>query len=86
MEALSVYMPAFHDAFIGLTGSQAQVDAMLRAYNIYAAKAEVEESADYLMNHSSLIYLMGKEGEFLRYFPPKKSPEEMAQGLRAYLQ
>lgn len=86
VDALSAYMPAFHEAFIGLTGSREQVDAMLRAYNIYASKAELEDSTDYLMNHSSLIYFMGKDGEFLRYFPPKKSPEEMAAGLRAYLQ
>lgn len=83
--SLAAYMPAFHSKFVGLTGSQAQVDGIKRAYNIYSAKAESEASTDYLVNHSSLIYLMGPDGDFIRYFPPKRPPEEMAAGLAEIL-
>lgn len=83
--SLAAYMPAFHSKFIGLTGTQTQVDGIKRAYNIYSAKAESEASSDYLVNHSSLIYLMGPDGAFIRYFPPKRPPEEMAAGLAEIL-
>lgn len=83
--ALAAYMPAFHPKFIGLTGSVDQVKTMMRAYNIYASKAQNDASADYLVNHSSLIYLMGPDGNFIRYFPPKRPPEEMAAGLAELL-
>ncbi|MGD8327035.1 MAG: SCO family protein [Sphingomonadales bacterium] len=86
VEALAAYMPAFHPKFIGLTGSVDQVKTMMRAYNIYASKAQSDASADYLMNHSSLIYLMGPDGNFIRYFPPKRPPEELAAGLAEFLQ
>lgn len=85
VDALKDYMAAFHPKFIGLTGSVEQVDAVTQAYSIYAQKAEVEGASDYLMNHSSLVYLMGPNGEFIRYFPPGRAPEEMAAGLKKAL-
>jgi cytochrome oxidase Cu insertion factor (SCO1/SenC/PrrC family) len=37
------------------------------------------------MDHSSIVYLMDKSGEFLAHFTPDTSPEQMAETLRRYL-
>ena len=47
---------------VGLTGSQAQVDAVLGAFNAYAKKVPVD--GGYTMDHTANVYLMTGEGAF----------------------
>ena len=62
------YVEAFHPKMVGLTGSQEQIRAAAKAYRVYFAKNTSNGAADYLMDHSSIIYLMGKKGEYLTHF------------------
>ncbi len=60
--AMGDYLKAFDPRILGLTGSEAEVQQMLRAYRVYAQKGEVK-NGDYNMDHSSAIYLMDRTGE-----------------------
>ena len=40
-----------------------------RAYRVYYARVALEKS-DYTVDHSAFIYLMGRHGEYLGFFPP----------------
>ena len=53
-----------------------------RAYRVYYAKAEVEGSDDYLMDHSGFIYLMGPDGGYLSHLSHSASAGEIAEQLR----
>jgi protein SCO1/2 len=65
----------FPAGVIGLTGSQAQVDAAVKAYRAFAQKAG--EGPDYLMEHSSMVYLMDPQGRFDRALHYGLSPAQL---------
>ena len=77
------YVTSFSPALIGLTGSLEQVAATERGYHVFARKAGGGE--DYTMDHSSIIYLMGKDGRFLRHFNGDAKDSEIAEGLKQAL-
>jgi cytochrome oxidase Cu insertion factor (SCO1/SenC/PrrC family) len=81
VEALREYVPLFHPRLIGLTGSAEEVDEALRAYRVYARKAESSAAAAYLMDHSTFTYLMGPDGAYLTHFGHATTPEAMAAKL-----
>lgn len=85
VEQLASYAPHFHPRLVALTGTEQQVAAAAKVYRVYYKKAEDAGSTDYLMDHSSIIYLMGPDGGFLTHFSFGTEPGEMAEGMRKYL-
>ena len=79
------YVESFHPRMVGLTGTPEQVAAAAKVYRVYYRKAEVEGSSDYLMDHSSIVYLMGRDGKFLTHFSHGTSPQDMAKGISKHL-
>jgi protein SCO1/2 len=77
-EQLAGYVENFHPRLLGLTGTPEQIAAAARAYRVYFAKAKQGEGEPYLMDHSSIVYLMGSDGHYLGHFGPETSAEEMA--------
>lgn len=59
---LALYLQSFDPGVVGLTGSQAQIDAVLQAYKAYAKKVPV--NGGYTMDHTANIYLMTTDGAF----------------------
>ena len=84
-EHLKDYMPMFHPRFVGLTGDAVAIEAAARAYRVYYEKVEREDKADYTVDHSAFIYLIGRDGKYLGFFPPGTSAERLAEGLRPSL-
>ncbi len=82
---VGAYVESFGDALIGLTGTPEQVAAAARAYRVYYRKNESESATDYLVDHSSIIYLMGRDGRFLSHFGRGTAPEDMAAAIRKFL-
>ena len=53
---------------------------------MFYRKAEDQSSPeDYTMDHSSIVFLMGPEGEYLKLFGPGTGPDQMAEGIAAFL-
>lgn len=86
-EVLKEFTSAFHPDLVGLTGSEAEIAAVARAYRVHRRKFLLDGAAaeDYLVDHSTLTYLMGPDGAFLTMFPRGTAPEEMARRIRNYL-
>jgi cytochrome oxidase Cu insertion factor (SCO1/SenC/PrrC family) len=82
---LATYVPFFHPRLIGLTGSAEQIGKAASAYRAYFAKVAVSGGAGYTVDHSSFIYLMGRNGEYLGFFPPGSSADRMADVIRPHL-
>ncbi|MBP2227104.1 protein SCO1/2 [Azospirillum agricola] len=80
---LKDYVGLFHPRLIGLTGTAEQVRDTARAYRVYYAKAPQKDGKpdEYLMDHSSFIYLMGPDGGFLGVYPAGTSADRIAQDL-----
>ncbi|WP_119388668.1 SCO family protein [Taklimakanibacter lacteus] len=82
-EAMKLYVSNFHPRMAGLTGSEADIAAVAKAYRVYYAKAKgSENSPDYLMDHSTILYLMGPDGKFVRHFTYSTDVKALADGLR----
>jgi protein SCO1/2 len=78
------YVKAFGDRIIGLTGTPDQIAAAARAFRVYYAKAPDKDAPNgYLMDHSSVIYVM-RPGDFgfVATFNGDASADQMAQRLR----
>lgn len=83
--ALKAYLgnSAFIPGVIGLTGTEAAVAAAARAYRVtYGREGEGE---GYMMQHTSLVYLMDPRGRFDRIIRLTEGPEGVAAELRRAL-
>lgn len=80
---LKDYVALFHPRLVGLTGTPEQVQATAKAYRIYYKKAPQPNAKpdEYLMDHSSFLYLMGPDGRFLGVYPANTSADRVAQDL-----
>jgi protein SCO1/2 len=85
-EQLAQYVPSFHPRLVGLTGSPDQVAAALKAYRVYAKKVEdPKSSAGYTYDHSSIIYLMDRQGNYVAHFTHATPVERIAERLKQVL-
>jgi len=82
--ALKDYLSNFDPHVRGLTGSPDAVNAMIKAYRVYAKKVPLQ-GGDYTMDHTAVVYLMDKDGRFVAPFNLKQPPEQAAAELRRYL-
>jgi cytochrome oxidase Cu insertion factor (SCO1/SenC/PrrC family) len=85
VEQLASYIPSFGSRMVGLTGTIDQVTAAARAYRVYFKKAQSDTFADYGMDHSSIIYLMGPDGRYLTHFSHQATPEQVAAGIKKHI-
>ncbi len=81
VEAMAGYAEHFHPRLMALTGTPEEVAVAAKAYRIYYQKVEEAEASDYLMDHSSIIYLMGPDGGYLTHFTHASTAEDIAKGL-----
>jgi protein SCO1/2 len=82
---LAEYVSAFHKSLIGLTGSPEQIRKLANAYKAFYAKVPGEHDGEYAIDHTGVIYLMGREGEYLGFLPPQTDPQKLTEVLRKYL-
>jgi protein SCO1/2 len=81
-EQLKMYVSHFSPRIVALTGTPEQIADVAREYRIYYAKAAGEGDA-YTMDHSSITYLMGPDGAYVRHFSHVTGADRMAEQLRA---
>ena len=86
-QAVTDYVRNFGQRFVGLTGSPEQVAAAAKAYRVTYSKFQEEGAKpdDYTIDHVALVYLMGKDGEYLANFAYGTPAAKMAEALRRYL-
>jgi protein SCO1/2 len=79
------YVSSFNPAVIGLSGSPEAVGATEKTFRVFARKGQKQPDGDYSMDHSSIVYLMDKNGAFVEAFNVERSPEDAAKDLEKYL-
>lgn len=76
----------FPENLVGLTGSVEDIGNLAQSYSVYFSKVELENSrAEYTVDHSSIIFLMDHNGEFIDLFTHTTPPEAMATVLKHQL-
>jgi protein SCO1 len=81
-QVLGEYLKSFDPRIIGLTGSEEQTAAAAKAYKVYIESRAGEGEDNYLVDHSSFVYLMDPLGKFSGVISGATSGEEMAARLR----
>lgn len=85
-ELLKEYASYFSSKFTGVTGDTAELDAFSRQmsalYTIHPKEpqkpGEANTGDDYLVTHSSTIFLVDPQGRLYGRFPPPQLPQEIA--------
>jgi len=86
-ERLRAYLKPFDPTFIGITGTQRQIDALLKSYGISATRRMVEGSkTDYTMHHSSYLYFIDRQGMQRALMPFGRPSDDMVHDLKLLLQ
>jgi len=80
------YVENFHPRMRALTGTLEEVKVATRAYRVYFKKGDDSNGdEDYLMDHTSLVYFMGPEGDYLTHFTFGTPPDEIANRILEHL-
>ncbi len=63
IETLKDFHEKFDERIQMLTGKKEEIDKMVESYKVYVQEADTPEE----MNHSTIVYVMGKNGEYLEH-------------------
>ncbi len=84
-QTIKSYVGNFGPRLVGLTGTPEEIAAVAKAYRVYYAKAGNKNGNDYLMDHSSIIYLMGPDGGFVKHYTYTTDAAALAGNLKEAL-
>lgn len=83
---LAQHLAVFNPAFIGLTDDEATLTPVWEDYGVYWAKAESEtQASDYLMDHTSVTYLVDTDGNLRLVYSFGTPAEDIAADIRQLL-
>ncbi|WP_343563471.1 SCO family protein [Kiloniella sp. b19] len=85
VEEVAAYVSHFYPGMVGLTGSPEDVRAAAKSYRVFYQKAESSEASDYLVDHSSITYLMGPDGTYVQHFAHGTQADAIASKIRELL-
>lgn len=77
------YLSSFDPHLQGLSGDPAETAKVVTSYRVYAKKVPTKDG-DYTMDHTAVVYLMDKDGNFVAPFNSKRPPAEAAAELKRY--
>ena len=84
-EVIGQFAGNMSDKLVGLTGTQEQVDKAADAFAVYRKKGTVNEEGGYLMDHTNIGYLMGRDGAPIALLPVDVSGDAVAQELQKWV-
>lgn len=86
-ERIAAYVGGFHPSVIGLTGSEAQIEAAARSFNVQYKVTPADDNGDGQdkVFHSSYLFLLDRDGRFLDVFGFGAKAEEISARLGDYL-
>jgi protein SCO1 len=80
------FVAAFHPRFIGLTGSEAQVERVAKLYGVYFRKQEPAPGTQgYLVDHMRTAFLFGPEGRPIALLPVETDAAQVVAELRKWV-
>lgn len=79
------YAANFGPGLIGLSGTQAQIDAVAKQWAVFHQKRDGASPTDYLMDHSRAAYLMGPDGAPIALLPAEQDAKAVAAELAKWV-
>jgi protein SCO1/2 len=85
VDRLKAFVGGFDPSFIGATGSPAQLAEVRKAYGISATKIKTGDGGGYVLNHSSFVYLIDREGKLRALSPYGRAVDDVVHDVRVLL-
>ena len=64
-KVLNNYLSAFNNRIIGITGESKKIKALAKSWGVYSKKV-LPDGGNYIIDHTSLIFLLKSDGSFLK--------------------
>jgi protein SCO1/2 len=82
-QVMQQYTQSFDPRIVGLTGTPQQIAAAAKQYGAYYVRHRTGPGADdYVMDHSTYLYVMDPQGKFVRAFETDATGDRIADTLR----
>ena len=65
---LAQYVPSFNPSFLGLTGSEAELDKVAKAFKVFYKKQDSSSKGGYTMDHSANTFVIDRQGRLRLLF------------------
>jgi protein SCO1/2 len=85
-QAIADFVNGFDPDFIGLSGSEEELQPIWDGYFVYREKQNVGSEAGYLMAHTTRVYVVDKQGRLRLTFPYGMAAEDMTRDIRRLLE
>lgn len=83
---LKTYVNYFASDFVGLTGSPEAIAKITDAYHVYYKKVPTgDKPGDYVMDHSTMLFLLDSQGRYLKHFGRGLDEKEIEKQVVAAL-
>jgi cytochrome oxidase Cu insertion factor (SCO1/SenC/PrrC family) len=80
-EVLKQYIGNFHPRLVGLTGTPEEIASVAKTYRVFFSRVDNSAPDTYLMDHSTIMYLMDPQGRFLKHFSYTTDAAALAKAL-----
>ena len=84
-EKLAEYVSHFHPSFVGVTGTQDELDKIASLYGIFYEKTAGTDNTGYLINHTATLLVIDREGYLKLVFPFGVTVPEIVDDLKYML-
>ena len=85
-EVMKSYVLHFSDRIAGLTGSEAEIAAVAKAYRVYfKIHGNPATDPNYVVDHSAFVYVMDPKGGFVGTFTPETPVDAAVKLIRRAL-
>ncbi len=85
-EVMRQYTQSFDPRILGLVGTPQQIAAVAKEYGAYYVSHRTGPGAnDYVMDHSTYLYVMDPQGKFVRAFETDTTGDRIADALRGLI-
>lgn len=85
LERLEEYGKYFHPNIMGVTGTVEQVDKVVAQYGAAYRKVESDSAMDYLVDHSSVTYVIDQQGKLRTSLIHGTPPGRIREAVRGLL-
>ena len=81
-DVLEAYLKYFNDAFQGVTGAQQDIDRLTRQFGAAYMKEPETTLGQYLVSHTSSVFLVDPYGQLIAAFSPPHDPNTIVDQFR----
>lgn len=84
-EYASVYASRFDPAFLGLSGTPAEIDTVARQFGIFYQFNPPDDSGFYTVDHTASTLVLDRQGNLALTWPYGLQPDQISDDMRALL-